>query len=181
MVKPKLFGLLLLFAGTASFAQTKYTVSGTVRDGATGEVLIGATVVLQGGKAGVVTNGYGFFSVTAPAGQYLLVVSFAGFVPDSFRIGLDRQLTQDVRLGADSSALQAVVVSSVRKDANVTQPLMGVQKLTMAEIANVPVLFGEKDVLKTLQLLPGVQSTGDGSSGFAVQGRDRRARPDPAR
>jgi hypothetical protein len=122
------------------------------------------------GGAGVVTNEYGFFSVTAPAGDYVLVVSFTGYLTDTMGVGLDHNQSRVIRLTADSNALQAVVVSSVRKNANVTQPLMGVQKLTTAEIANVPVLFGEKDVLKTLQLLPGVQSTGDGSSGFTVRG-----------
>jgi hypothetical protein len=164
---PKLLGVLLML-GLGAFGQGRFTVSGHVKDAGTGELLIGASVRL--GRAGVVTNEYGFFSVTAPAGDYVLVVSFTGYLTDTMGVGLDHNQSRVIRLTADSNALQAVVVSSVRKNANVTQPLMGVQKLTTAEIANVPVLFGEKDVLKTLQLLPGVQSTGDGSSGFTVRG-----------
>ena len=154
--------------GLAGYGQGRFTVSGHVKDAATGEYLIGATVKL--GAAGAVSNEYGFFSVTAAAGNYSLVASFAGYLADTMRISLDRNQSVVIRLAVDSNAMQAVVVSSVRKDANVTQPLMGVQKITTAEIANVPVLFGEKDVMKTLQLLPGVQSTGDGSSGFTVRG-----------
>jgi hypothetical protein len=165
---PKLLGLLLMLVGSGACAQGRFTVSGHVKDAGSGELLIGASVRL--GEAGAVSNEYGFFSVTAQAGNFLLVVSFAGYVSDTVRVSLDHNQSMVVRLAVDNNALQAVVVSSVRKNANVTQPLMGVQKLTTAEIANVPVLFGEKDVLKTLQLLPGVQSTGDGSSGFTVRG-----------
>ncbi|HUB59539.1 MAG TPA: TonB-dependent receptor [Puia sp.] len=160
--------LFFLMWGLAGYGQGRFTVSGHVKDAATGEYLIGATVKL--GAAGAVSNEYGFFSVTAAAGNYSLVASFAGYLADTMRISLDRNQSVVIRLAVDSNAMQAVVVSSVRKDANVTQPLMGVQKITTAEIANVPVLFGEKDVMKTLQLLPGVQSTGDGSSGFTVRG-----------
>ena len=166
--------------GLGAFGQRRFTVSGHVKDAGSGEVLIGASVRLGGaapaargvvgGWAGAVSNDYGFFSVTAPEGDYVLVVSFTGYLTDTMRVGLDHNQSVVVRLAADSNALQAVVVSSVRKNANVTQPLMGVQKLTTAEIANVPVIFGEKDVLKTIQLLPGVQSAGDGSSGFSVRG-----------
>ena len=178
MPLPKLFGLLLLLlAGAAARGQTRYSISGTIRDTTSGEVLIGATVsiVRAGGGAthagaATITNAYGFYSVTAFAGTYEVIMSFAGYRTQTFPVTLNGDLRLSIKLSPDSTELQSVVVSSVRKNANVTQPLMGVQKLTTAEIANVPVIFGEKDVLKTIQLLPGVQSAGDGSSGFFVRG-----------
>ena len=177
MPLPRLFGLLLLvLAATAARGQTKYSISGTIRDTTSGEVLIGATVSVARGTGtsgvagGTTTNAYGFYSITVPEGKYRVVISNAGYMADTFPVTLNSNLRLSAKLSPDSTALQTVVVSSVRKDANVTQPLMGVQKLTTAEIANVPVIFGEKDVLKTIQLLPGVQSAGDGSSGFFVRG-----------
>ena len=191
MPLPRLFGLLLLLlAGAAARGQAKYSISGTIRDTTSGEVLIGATVSVARGAAdggaaggegahpgqgtgvaaGATTNAYGFYSVTAPEGKYRVVISFAGYGADTFFVMLNGNLRLSAKLIPDTNQLKAVVVSSVRKNANVTQPLMGVQKLTTAEIANVPVIFGEKDVLKTIQLLPGVQSAGDGSSGFFVRG-----------
>ena len=179
MPLPRLFSLLLLvLAAAAARGQTKYSISGTIRDTTSGEVLIGATVSVARGaggegahmEMGATTNAYGFYSVTAPEGKYRVVISFAGYVADTFFVMLNGNLRLSARLIPDTNQLKAVIVSSVRKNANVTQPLMGVQKLTTAEIANVPVIFGEKDVLKTIQLLPGVQSGGDGSSGFFVRG-----------
>jgi hypothetical protein len=191
MPLPRLFGLLLLLlAVAAARGQAKYSISGTIRDTTSGEVLIGATVSVArgaadggaaggegahpgqgtGAVAGATTNAYGFYSVTAPEGKYRVVISFAGYGADTFFVMLNGNLRLSAKLIPDTNQLKAVVVSSVRKNANVTQPLMGVQKLTTAEIANVPVIFGEKDVLKTIQLLPGVQSAGDGSSGFFVRG-----------
>lgn len=167
-----LFLLLLLLPGAYSYAQQKHTISGTVKEKKSGEVLIGASVyLLELPKTGAVTNSYGFYSLTAPAGNYTLIVSFAGYQQDSLKIKLDKNLLQPIGLTQAGSQLQEVVVSSgSRKSDNVKQPLMGVQKLSVNEIRNVPVIFGEKDVLKTIQLLPGIKSAGDGSSGFYVRG-----------
>ncbi|MDQ6814539.1 MAG: TonB-dependent receptor [Bacteroidota bacterium] len=163
--------LLLLFLPLAAFTQVRHTVSGTIRDKNSGEVLIGANVtLLTQSRIGVVSNAYGFYSLSAPAGTYDMVVSFAGYQPDTIKLDLQKNLLLPVELGFSSAQLQAVVVSTRRKNENVTQPIMGVQKLTMSEVKNVPVLFGEKDILKTIQLLPGIKSAGEGSSGFYVRG-----------
>lgn len=152
-------------------AQGRYTVSGTVRDKKTGEALIGASVsLLDIPRSGIVSNAYGFYSLTAPAGHYTLLVTFTGYQPDSLTIDLDHNITLPVELGAGMGQLAEVVVSAAKKNDNVTRALMGVQKLTTREINNIPVLFGEKDVLKTIQLLPGIQFAGDGNSGFYVRG-----------
>ncbi|HEY4148373.1 MAG TPA: TonB-dependent receptor [Chitinophagaceae bacterium] len=169
--KLPVFALFLFVFPLCLFAQTKYTVSGTIRDQSTGEALIGASIVLlEHPRAGVLTNGYGFFSVTAPSGNYTLLVSFAGYKSDTLPITLTKDLLLPVRLTPGGPELQEVVVSAHKGNENVTQPLMGVQKLTINEIKNIPVLFGEKDILKTIQLLPGIKSAGDGNSGFYVRG-----------
>ncbi len=152
-------------------AQTKITVSGTIRDRKTGEVLIGASVSLkEQDKAGSTSNAYGFYSVSALAGEYTMIISFTGYKADTFHISLKKNIVLPVELSAEGAQLEEVVVTARKRNENVTRPVMGVQKLSTNEIRNVPVLFGEKDVLKTIQLLPGIKSAGDGNSGFYVRG-----------
>jgi hypothetical protein len=167
-------GFLLLTALLVTLAgrtQTRFTASGTIRDKGSGEVLIGASVsLLEISRSGIVSNAYGFYSLTAPAGHYNLLISFSGYQTDTVAIDLNNNLQLPIELATASNQLAAVVVSSQKKNENVSRPLMGVQKLTTSEIQNVPVLFGEKDVLKTIQLLPGIMFAGDGNSGFFVRG-----------
>ena len=163
--------MMLLLAGFHSYAQQKHTISGTVREKKSGEVLIGASIyLLEIPRYGTVSNSYGFYSITAPAGIYTLIVNVAGYKLDSLKVVLNKDVFQSVDLVQRSIELQEVVVSSKRNKENIEKPLMGVQKLSINEIKNVPVIFGEKDVLKTIQLLPGVKSVGDGSAGFYVRG-----------
>ncbi|MBS1667042.1 MAG: TonB-dependent receptor [Bacteroidetes bacterium] len=170
ITKTALF-LLITGIGLNGFSQTKHTISGTIRDKSSGEVLIGATaLLLEKPTIAGTSNSYGFFSLTAPDAEYSLVFSFAGYQPDTIKINLNRDIEQLVKLAPQSTTLQQVIVSAQKRNLNVTGALMGVQKLTMQEINNVPVLFGEKDILKTLQLLPGIKSAGDGNSGFFVRG-----------
>ncbi len=169
--KLPVFTLSLLLLSCCLAAQTKYTVSGTIRDQSTGEALIGASIVLlEHPQSGVFTNAYGFFSLTAPAGSYTLVVSFTGYKNDTLPVKLAKDLSLTVKLNAGDAQLQEVTVTAHKGNDNVTQPLMGVQKLTINEIKNIPVLFGEKDILKTIQLLPGIKSAGEGNTGFYVRG-----------
>jgi len=161
---------LLLFV-SRSFAQTHHTIDGTVRDAKTGETLIGASVTVPGRiHAGVTTNAYGFFSISAPDGAVTLVITFAGYVPDTLAVTLTQNLTLKVGLTPGESQLQEVVINAGRRNDNVIKPITGVQKLTTSEVKDIPVLFGEKDILKTIQLLPGIQSAGDGNTGFYVRG-----------
>jgi hypothetical protein len=151
-------------------AQTKYTVSGTVRDKTTGESLIGANIILQEqSRTGGTTNSYGFYSLTVASGNHKIIISFAGYLSDTVNVALNKNITLSVELNSQES-LAEVQVTAQRKDENISRPLMGIQKLSTNEIKNIPVLFGEKDVLKTMQLLPGIKSAGDGNSGFYVRG-----------
>jgi len=151
--------------------KNKFTVNGTVRDKATGESLIGANVTFIGQSGlGTISNSYGFYSVSAITGKYQMVTSFTGYLSDTVEIQLDKNINRVISLSKSSTQLQEVTVSSKRKSDNISRPIMGVQKLSIDEIKNIPVLFGEKDILKTIQLLPGIKSAGEGNSGFYVRG-----------
>jgi hypothetical protein len=150
----------------------KVTLSGTIRDAKTGESLIGATAFAKNANAssGAAANAYGFYSITLPAGQYSLTMQFIGYTPKTQTIDLQRNQTLDVELAPQSVDLSEVVISARRTDDNVTRNQAGAEKLNIEAIKSIPVLFGEKDILKTIQLLPGVKSAGEGNSGFFVRG-----------
>ena len=168
-MKKGLFLTLTLFIALFSAAQEKHTLSGTIKDQKTGETLIGATIILRGkDSAAVLSNGYGFYSITLPANDYFLITSFSGYEIDTLKISLSKDLVKTIELKPESKQLEEVIISG--KNDNITRRLPGVQKISMNEIKNVPVLFGEKDILKTIQLLPGIKSGGDGSAGFFVRG-----------
>jgi len=154
-----------------SIAQEMYTVSGYIRDAKTGEDLIGATVsVKELTNRGSATNAYGFYSLTLAAGKYQITSQYMGYEPQTVQVDLTQAQKNDFLLIQQDNALGEVVVTTQRKNDNITKLEMGVQKLDTKDIKNIPVLFGEKDVLKTIQLLPGIKSAGEGSSGFNVRG-----------
>jgi hypothetical protein len=163
--------LLLLPSLVFSQVKNKYTINGTIRDKKTGETLIGSNIKLSNlAGLGAVSNAYGFYSITAEEGAYTLVASFAGFASDTINVVLTKNMELAISLSPSRSQLEEVVVNSRKKNDNITKAIMGVQKLSINEIKNIPVLFGEKDVLKTIQLLPGIKSAGEGNSGFYVRG-----------
>ncbi|WP_167353137.1 TonB-dependent receptor [Pedobacter steynii] len=154
------------------FAQQRITVSGTIKDRTTGETLIGATVKLQSASqnTGLATNAYGFYSITTAPGEYNLIVSYSGYQSSIQKITLHKSLTINIEL-APASTLQEVQISATDlKDENVKSPQMGLNKINMKDLDNLPVLLGEKDVLKAIQFLPGVKSGGEGNTGFFVRG-----------
>jgi hypothetical protein len=164
------FLLLSFLAAPALHAQNKYTINGIIKNAETGETLIGASVKLQELKSGTITNAYGFFSLTGPEGDYTLSISYIGYETVSRPIKLNKNAQIDVLL-TNSNTLQDVVIkANDHKNENVKSPQMGLTRLDLSQINNVPVIFGEKDVLKTIQLLPGVKTTGDGNTGFYVRG-----------
>lgn len=161
----------MMLMTSISFAQAKYTFSGTLKDGASGEDLIGArVVVLELPGTGAITNEYGFFSLTLPKGNYTIKYKSLGFKSGEFKIELNQNMTKDIEMDPEGKVLGKVSVTAEKLDANVTSGEMGVDKLSMSDIENIPVLFGEKDPLKTIQLLPGVKSAGEGNAGFYVRG-----------
>lgn len=160
--------LLLKLVAFTTVAQEKFTISGTITSKKTGETLIGATI--STGKTSTVSNEYGFFSLSLSKGTYTLEVSGVGFTSFTQKIVLDKNTELNVALPEQTKALDEVIVTSSSKSRSISNPQMGVERLSTKEIKNIPVIFGERDVLKTLQLLPGVKSAGDGQSGFYVRG-----------
>ena len=162
--------LLLLHLGPAA-AQTRITLSGTVQDATSGENLTGATVrVRELPGVGTGANAYGFYSLTVPAGSYTLEASFVGFATQTRALTVSASQRLDFKLTPGGSELSEVVVTGRGSAVPISQAQMGVEQLDVRQIAKVPVLFGEKDIIKTMTLLPGVKSAGEGSSGFSVRG-----------
>ncbi|MFI5162776.1 MAG: TonB-dependent receptor domain-containing protein [Sphingobacteriales bacterium] len=164
-----LFSFLLI--SLSSFSQKKFTISGNIKDEATGEQLIGATVrIKELPQSGTVSNSYGFYSIFTAEGDYTLLFTYTGYQPIEQKVSLHQNQTINIALPV-SGALKEVVISANRpNNDNIASPQMGVEKLNMAQINQVPVLLGEKDILKTLSLLPGVKSSGEGNTGFYVRG-----------
>ncbi len=167
--------IFLLFLGVLGIthqikAQEITTVNGTVKDKLTGESIIGAVIKIDQLVNVVVTsNEYGFYAISLPKGKYDLRISFVGYEEKRIPILLNAPLITNVFLESKNQ-LAEVVVSTKRKDDNLTKAQIGTETLNMQSISKVPVIFGEKDVLKTIQLLPGVKSAGEGNSGFYVRG-----------
>lgn len=163
---------LLIFSLTIalSYAQKNYTLNGVVKSAASGETLIGASIKVSGAtQLSTSSNSYGFYSLSIPEGNYKIEVSYIGYSTFTKQLVIKANLKEDFNL-EEFNNLNEVVITSVRRNENVIKAQMGVEKLNIKDIQNVPVLFGEKDILKTLQLLPGIKSAGEGNSGFYVRG-----------
>ena len=167
----------VLCLSSMALAQQKYSVSGTVKDHKNGELLIGVTIkVSEDPSISVIANEYGFYSLSLPAGNYTLIVSYPGYrdfelpVKVEQNTKLDLPLDQEEKEDEKVGKIDEVVISGIKKDKNLTSAQMGTETLSIKNIEKLPVLFGEKDVMKTIQLLPGIKSNGEGSSGFSVRG-----------
>ena len=166
------FSILLCLGAhfTSAVAQQSFVLSGSVKDKQTGESLIKAVVRIQElPNAGIISNEYGFYSLTLPKGNYSVMVSQVGYETLVQKIKLDSSQAINFYL-LTKNVLKEVVVESSRKNDNLTKAQMGTETINMSSISKVPVIFGEKDLLKTIQLLPGVKSAGEGNSGFFVRG-----------
>jgi hypothetical protein len=172
-MKQKLFAFIILLPmlllASNNNKEGYATVSGYIQD-EDGEELIGANVFVKNNNLGTVTNIYGFYSLTLPIDEYTLTYSYVGYDPIDFRIDLSENRTMDIKLDPVENTIAEVSVSALRKDVNISNVGMGNVKLQTKQIKKIPVLFGEIDVIKTIQLLPGVQMVGEGNSGFFVRG-----------
>ncbi len=168
----KLYVILLLFVtGVIVAQQKKYTISGTLKDVSNGETLYGATVYIQNTTLGTITNEYGFYSLTAPEGDYTLVISYVGYASVEKEIRLDKNITFSAELKEDGDILDEVEITAEEsKKVNLRSPQMSVTKFSAQTIKQIPVVLGEVDVIKSIQLLPGVTNAGEGASGFNVRG-----------
>ena len=161
---------LILFGAQQAKSQAKFTVNGVVKDASNGETLIGATVYIKELKNGATTNEYGFYSLTLPQGSYSVDFSYVGFELISQSVALDKNTQLNIELNPEASQLEEVVVQAELEQANVQNLEMSTNKLEMKTILKIPTLLGEADVFRSLLLLPGVSTVGEGASGFNVRG-----------
>lgn len=164
------FCISILLLHISTVAQGRYTFNGYVKDSLTGESIIGASITVATGTKSVSSNQYGFYSITLDSGTYNFTISHVSYFSQTIQIELNKNLQTDFLLTPKSEALNEVLVYSRRRDANVRNAQMGRIDLSINQIKNIPAFLGEVDVLKTLQLLPGVRNAGEGNAGFYVRG-----------
>ena len=162
--------LIILFTFNALQAQEKYTLNGYVRDATNGEELIGASLYLPSIKSGEVTNVYGFYALTLPRGTYDIQVSYLGYTTQVLQVVLDQNKELNIAMAPKAVELEGVVVTDRPLDANVSEVQMSKNELKMDQLRKLPALFGEVDILKAIQMLPGVITAGEGTSSFYVRG-----------
>lgn len=150
--------------------EKKTIISGSIKDASNGEQLLGATVLVKELKTGTATNMYGFYSLSLIPGKYTLVFSYIGYQSVEKTIELKSNLTLNIELKSAQNELQGVVITEKRSNENVTKNEMSVVRMDAKTIRQIPAFMGEVDIIKAMQLLPGVQTTSEGASGFSVRG-----------
>ena len=151
-------------------AQDKATLNGYVKDAGNGEELIGVTVYIPELKAGTVTNSYGFYSITLPRGTYSVQYSYIGYRFQTIKVDLDHDVALNVGLENEATLIEEIVISDKRVDENVVSLQMSKNTLDINRVRKLPALFGEIDIIKNIQMLPGVLTAGEGTSSFYVRG-----------
>lgn len=152
-------------------AQENYTISGKITDSENGETLFGASVMLEGTTIGVITNEYGFYSITTVRGDYNLIVSYMGYAQSNHEISLTKNLKYDIEIHEESTKLEEVTVTAEEPErVALRKPEMSVSKMNISTVKQMPVVMGEVDILKSLQMLPGVTNNGEGTGGLHVRG-----------
>jgi hypothetical protein len=170
-VKKLLFFFILITTNTFNiFSQQNYTISGYILDKSSDEAIIGASIIIPDLSSGTISNTYGFYSITVPSGEYILNYSILGYTEQNKKINLQQNQTINILLEQSFEELDEVTVSIDSEKIDIDKPVLSLNKLSGQTIRQTPVVFGESDLLKSIQLLPGVSSAGDGSSGFNVRG-----------
>jgi len=162
--------MVLILVSITLSAQEKFTLSGTVSEANSGETIIGVNVIIPAISQGTITNQYGFYSITLPAGTYKIIYSSIGYAPKEISVDLSANITENISLSTDTQSLDEVVITTDIEKLNIKKPQMSVNSLSINTIKKMPVVLGEVDVIKSITLLPGVTNAGEGSSGFNVRG-----------
>ncbi|MCU0421596.1 MAG: TonB-dependent receptor [Bacteroidia bacterium] len=162
--------VLMMLLPALSFAQQNKVLSGFIKDAGSKEMLIGASIAIPKLKTGTISNAYGFYSITLPADSYEVIISYVGYAPKAFRINLTQNVELDVEIKENSMMKEAVITDSRQTSNLAEQTRMSVIEIPVNQIKDIPALLGEKDVLKVIQLLPGVQKPSEGNSGIYVRG-----------
>jgi hypothetical protein len=161
---------LFALVSFTAYSQDKNTLSGTVYDDKNNETLIGVSIYIPELNVGASTNEYGFYSITVPAGVYTLQIRYLGYFTITETLTLSEKTTKSFSLIEASQSLDEIVIESNTERLNLKTPQMSVNNLTSSTIKQIPVVLGEADIIKSLILLPGVTSAGEGASGFNVRG-----------
>jgi len=164
------FFLLFVSFSETSLAQKSYTLSGYLRDQTSGEALMYATIYPETLKTGVSTNEYGFFSISLPEGKYNIVFSYVGYQMIIKELSFDKNFHENFSLLPIETNIKEVTIIGHSKENIIRQNEIGTVRLDVKELSTIPVLFGEQDILKSIQLMPGVSPVGEGNSGFYVRG-----------
>jgi uncharacterized membrane protein len=164
-----IFFCFLQIAGAAP-AMERINLSGNIKDEANGETLVGVAVSIKELKTGVTSNSYGFYSINLPKGYYTVEYSYLGYQTVSQTIELNKPTNLNIELKSTTTEMQEVVVTSKQRDANISENSMSAQQVSINTIRQMPALMGEVDLLKAVQMLPGVLSAGEGTSSFSVRG-----------
>ena len=170
ITKKRCIFLILIFTTFTSFSQEKFTLSGTITDFKNNETLIGVNIYIPSLKIGTTTNEYGFYSLTVPAGEHEIEITYFGFQTIQKTVNLNQNTKINFGLNEGGEELQEVVIKDNKGKINIKSPEMSANKLSIATIKKMPVVLGEVDVLKSILLLPGVTNAGEGASGFNVRG-----------
>ncbi len=168
----KTFFLLFTFWGFCCFSQNKFTLSGTVSDTASGESAIGALVFIKGTTKGISTNEYGFYSLTLDKGEYEITCSFLGYLPQTIKITLDKNITRHFKLKTESTVLTEVVIEADKdlEKEQLQSAQMSSINIPIEQIKNIPTIGGETDIIKVMQLMPGVKRGDEGQNTMLVRG-----------
>lgn len=169
-MKKNLVFLFLLILSLPVVAQKKHTLSGYIKDAATGETLIGATITEKGNAKGISSNQYGFYSLTLAEGSYAFLASSVGYQPLPFNLELLKDTVVNISLNSGMALSEEVIVTSRKRESNVKNAQMGKVNLPIEQIKAIPAFMGEVDLLKVVQLLPGIRNAGEGSAGIYVRG-----------
>ena len=165
-----LFLICILVSSLTLFGQDKFTLSGIISEKSSNETLIGVNILFPEINRGVVSNEYGFYSITLPEGTYKVQISYLGFKDIILAVDLNQDIKQNFQLSEGSEMLEEIVITEDVERMDVRDPQMSVNKLSAETIKQIPVVLGEADVIKSILLLPGVTNAGEGSSGFNVRG-----------
>ncbi|HEY9006506.1 MAG TPA: TonB-dependent receptor [Ohtaekwangia sp.] len=161
---------MLVLAGFMARSQDKVTLNGYVKDADNGEELIGVTVYIPELKAGTATNAYGFYSITVPKGTYEVQYSFIGYTIQNVSVDMKSDVSRNIELAGEAQIINEVEISEKPLDENVVSVQMSKNTLNISQVKKLPTLFGEVDIIKNVQMLPGVISAGEGTSAFFVRG-----------
>ena len=166
----KIFLLVIFLFSLNINSQNNFTFSGYVLDSQTNELVIGASVIIDELNIGTITNSYGFFSITVKEGNYSVKTQNLGYKDDLQIISLNKNIILNIYLTEEVESLDEVIVMENTEDIDIELPVLSLNIISGKTIRQTPVVFGESDILKTIQLLPGVSSAGEGASGFNVRG-----------